>query len=89
MEENKRRHHSQNIMTRNVTEFRHLIKNSYTTENDILWATNLRSYTKSPTHVNKDGSPPDVYHKKTELTQIREKEFLADKNNHITHFNCS
>lgn len=29
-------------MTKNVTEFRHLIKNPCATENDVTWAINLR-----------------------------------------------
>jgi hypothetical protein len=30
------------FMNRNVTDFRHLIKQSYITENDLNWVINLR-----------------------------------------------
>ena len=71
MEENKKRNYSHSIMTKNVTQFRHLIKNPHATENDVTWAINLRSYSRSPTKIIKDGTAPDVYHKKTQITQIR------------------
>ena len=58
MEENKTRKYSHPIMTKNVTEFRHLIKNPYANENDITWAINLRSYSKSQPKLSKEGNPP-------------------------------
>lgn len=67
MEETKERKYSHSIMTKNVTEFRHLIKNPHATENDITWAINLRAYSKSPNKMSKDGMAPEVYHKKTKL----------------------
>jgi hypothetical protein len=42
MEESKPRKYSNSIMTKNVTEFRHLIKNPHATEKDVTWAINLR-----------------------------------------------
>lgn len=71
MEETKPRKYSLSIMTKNVTEFRHLIKNPHATEKDVTWAIKLREYSKTTDKGPKDGSPPEVYHKKTQNSQIR------------------
>lgn len=42
MEEKKQRKFSQAIMTKNVTEFKHLLQNPFATEKDVTWAINLR-----------------------------------------------
>lgn len=42
MEENKQRNYSLSIMTKNVTEFKHLLKNPFATQHDVTWAINLR-----------------------------------------------
>lgn len=60
-----------NFMSRNVTEFRHLLSKGSPTENDLNWVINLRQDVV-PTKIQRgDSSPPEVYFKKTELTNIR------------------
>lgn len=58
MEETKNKRLSHSIMTKNVTEFRHLIKNSHATEDSITWAINLRMYSASANKLSKDGMAP-------------------------------
>jgi hypothetical protein len=52
-------------MNRNVTEFRHIMKNSYITENDLNWVINLRDNNIPAQVLPKDSQPPDVFFKKT------------------------
>lgn len=42
MEENKNKSLNHSIMNKNVTDYRHLIKNPFMTENDVAWTINLR-----------------------------------------------
>lgn len=57
-------------MNRNVTEFRHLIKNCYTTENDLNWVINLRDNNIKPVSKTSDATP-DVYYKQTKSAEFK------------------
>lgn len=66
------------FMSRNVTEFRHLLKMSYINENDLNWMIGLRENPPAQS-LSKNCSPPEVYSKKTKLFEIREVNRLKDK----------
>lgn len=58
MEGNKKRKSTHPIMTTNVTEFRHLIKNPHANENDVTSVINLRSYDQNPSKISKNAIAP-------------------------------
>lgn len=58
-------------MNRNVTEFRHFMKNSYITENDLNWVINLRDNNVPAQVIAKESQPPEVFFKKTKTFEIR------------------
>jgi hypothetical protein len=60
-----------NFMSRNVTEFRHFLVKGSPTESDLNWVINLREDVVVPKSEVANCSPPGVYFKKTELTNIR------------------
>lgn len=45
-------------MSRNVTEFRHLINSGIATENDLNWVINLRENLVTQTPKPQESSPP-------------------------------
>lgn len=45
-------------MNRNVTEFRHIMKDSYITENDLNWVINLRDINIPAQVAPRDPQPP-------------------------------
>lgn len=59
-------------MSRNVTEFRHLLNECYITENDLNWTMGLRSNFISKGIEHKDSPAPDVFFKKTAISTIRD-----------------
>lgn len=56
-------------MSRNVTEFKHLMKNRFITENDLDWVINLRDNCSPVTNKSQLSGPPEVYFKKTKAFQ--------------------
>ena len=58
-------------MARNVTEFKHLIKNRFITDNDLDWVINLRDNNALPIKKTYNAGPPDVYYKKTKTFEIK------------------
>jgi hypothetical protein len=59
-------------MTRNVTEFRHLLSKCYITENDLNWTMGLRDNFIPKTIEVKESNAPEVFFKKTALSTIRD-----------------
>jgi hypothetical protein len=58
-------------MARNVTEFKHLIKNKFITENDLDWVINLRDNNTMPIKKTYNAGTSDVYYKKTKTFEIK------------------
>lgn len=67
----KQKQRIKKFMNRNVTEFRHFMKNSYITENDLNWVINLRDNNIPVQITPTDSQPPDVFFKKTKAFEIR------------------
>lgn len=63
---------NKDIMSRNVTEFRHLLTKSYINENDLNWTINLRSSETPKKAISKEPNPPEVFFKKTQIVTLRE-----------------
>ena len=59
------------FMNRNVTEFRHIMKHSYITENDLSWVINLRDNNIPKNIEAKESSPPEVFFKKTAVSDFK------------------
>lgn len=60
-------------MSRNVTEFRHLLNKCYITESDLNWTMGLRDNNIPKTIQHKEPSAPEVFFKKTALSTIRDE----------------
>lgn len=59
-------------MTRNVTEFRHLLSKCYINENDLNWTMGLRN-NEIPKKIDiKEPVAPEVFFKKTAISTIRD-----------------
>lgn len=59
-------------MTRNVTEFRHLLGKCYITESDLNWTMGLRD-SPAPKNIEiPEPHAPEVFFKKTALSTIRD-----------------
>ena len=57
------------FMQRNVTDFRHLIKEGFSTENELNWAITLREHPKIPKGVATKSEPFQVFYKDTQLNE--------------------
>ena len=64
----------QKFMQRNVTDFKHLIKEGFSTENELNWAINLREHPNIPKSIPKRSEPFQVYFKETRAVEERRKE---------------
>lgn len=60
------------IMNQNVSQYLHMLSDCHMKESYIKWATNLRSSSlKNPNSIQREGSAPGAYYKKTTSSQLK------------------